>query len=78
MVLTGMVIYAFAWFLNLWWLWTFIEAFENSITVDPPFDSVITLLKNVIAMHPLFAMFGWLIWGYINSMRRDVRTYEQY
>lgn len=78
MVLVGMVIYAFAWFSQMWWLWSFIEAFEGAITLDPPWDVTVVILKNVLAFHPLFAMFGWLLWGFINSMRRDVRTYEQY
>jgi len=76
LVFIGIVVYAFVWFSQIWWLWLFIEAFEDAVTLDPAAQSVVEILKAVIAYHPLIAVFGWLLWGFLNSMRRDVRTYE--
>lgn len=78
LVLIAMVVYAFAWFSMMWFIWPFIDAFEAAVTLDPPFDTTVTIIKNAIAWNPVIALAGWIIYGYINSSRRGVRSYEEY
>lgn len=75
-VLIGLVIYAMMYFTFGRVAMEVILSIEASYTFPEPAASVVTVLKYVIALHPLFAMFGWLLWGYIQSSRRSVREYE--
>jgi len=76
-VFVAIVFYSFAWFVNITWVWQVITALDPYISNLPaPLDSVVTVIKYVLALHPLFALLGWLFWGFINSMRRDVRIWE--
>ena len=76
MVFMGIVIYSMFWFIFGMMLYNVTAAIESAYTFQSPADNTVTLIKNVIAWHPIIAMFGWLLWGILNSMRRDVRTYE--
>jgi len=78
MVFIAIVLYAFMWYINSWWIWKVIEAVESTFTFPAPLDSVTDVIKYVLYLHPLFAMAGWLLWGIRNSMKRDVRAYEMY
>jgi len=78
MVFVGICIYAMFWFMFGWAAFSVIEAVEAGYTFTGQASFVVELLKNVIAYHPLLAMVGWLLWGYINSQRRDERAYERY
>jgi hypothetical protein len=55
-----------------------ILAVEESYTFVSPWDATVVLIKNVIAYHPIIAMVGWLIWGFLNSARREPRAYAEY
>lgn len=76
MVLIGIVLYSMMWFVFGRVAFEVITAMEASYTFPSPAQDIVTLLKYIIAWHPLLAIFGWLLWGYINSSRRSVREYE--
>jgi len=76
LVFIGIIIYSLVWFVFGAVAMTYIEAISDSFSFDAPWSSVITLVTNVILWHPVIAMFGWILWGFLNSMRRDVRTWE--
>lgn len=76
MVFIGMVLYAFIWFVNIYWLMEVINCIENVFSFPPPFDNVVVLIKNLLVWHPIISLFGWILWGYLNSLHRDVRTFE--
>ena len=75
-VLIGIIVYCMAWYAMGYAALEIISAVEASVTVEPQWDSVITLLKAAVAWHPIISLAGWLAWGFVCSMRRDVRTYE--
>ena len=75
-VLIGIVIYCMAWYSMGYAIMEVIVATEASVTFEPPWNSVIPLLKIVVAWHPIISLAGWLAWGFACSMKRDVRTYE--
>lgn len=76
MVFLAIIVYASVWFMFGYMVMEIISAIEASYTFTSPLAETVTLLKYVIAWHPIIAMFGWILWGFLNSMRRDVRTYE--
>lgn len=77
MVLMGILLYTMMWFIFGRVVFEVILAMEGAFNFSiSPIDNIANLLKYVIAWHPLFAIFGWFLWGYLNSMRREVREYE--
>lgn len=76
LVFLAIIFYAMAWYVFGWVIMEYISAVEAAYTFQPPLDSVVSLIKNVIAWHPIIALLGWILWGFLNSMRRDIRTYE--
>lgn len=75
-VFIGIVLYAMTWYIFGWVIMEVVAAVEASYTFTGPLATVVTIIKYVIAFHPIMALFGWIIWGYINSSRRSVREYE--
>jgi hypothetical protein len=75
-VLLAIVTYAFAYYTIGSVALIFIDAVTNSINFPAPWDSILIIMKNVVYYHPLIALFGWILWGILNSMKRDVRTWE--
>ena len=78
LVLTAMCVYAVVWFVNLFWLWEVFDAIESAYTFTEPATTTITLIKTLVLYNPIIALFGWIIYGYVNSTRRDTRSYETY
>lgn len=76
MVFIAIVVYAMAWFTIGSVAMTFINACLNSFDFGSPWTAVVELIKNIILWHPIISLFGWILWGFLNSMRRDVRTWE--
>ena len=80
MVFLGIVIYAVAWFAlglaSMMIIDALVAAFSGMLTLSSDALQVISLLRWVILLHPIFAMFGWLLWGFLNSAKRDVSRYE--
>lgn len=76
MVFLGIVLYAIAWFTLGTAAMAVISAIEGSYTFAAPWSSVVDQIKKVILWHPIFAMIGWLLWGFLNSMKREVRTWQ--
>ena len=76
MVLLAIVFYAFAWYSFGGVALQVITALENALSLEAPFDTVSTFVKNVIYWHPVISLLGWLLWGFFNSLKRDVRYFE--
>lgn len=77
-VLMALVVYSIAWFTLGWAAMEVIDAVEASYTFEEPAANTVTLMKTVIAWHPIIVVFGWILYGYVNSQRRDPRIYEEY
>lgn len=75
-VMLAMVIYAIAWFTLGWAAMEVISTVENAYTFEEPASNTVDLFKTVFAWHPVIVIFGWILYGYVNSQRRDVRVYE--
>jgi len=54
----------------------FIEAVEASANFTGLLADISTVFKNVIAWHPFIALLGWLVWGFLNSLRKGKLQYE--
>lgn len=78
MVFIGIILYAMTWFMFGRIAMEVITAIESTYTFLPPWDSAVAVLKAVIAYHPIIAMIGWIIWGFLNSARREPRAYAEY
>lgn len=76
MVFIGIVFYAVAWFTFGIVALTVIDSITTAFSFEAPWDSVVEFCRNVVLLHPIFAMVGWLIWGFIDSMRKPVKTWE--
>lgn len=76
MVFLGMVLYAVAWFTLGTVCMAIIDAISNSFSFAAPWDSVVEFCRQMVLLHPIFAMVGWLIWGFIDSMRKPVKSWE--
>jgi len=75
-VFIAIVLYALVWFVCGYFIMEFIEAIEAAYTFQPPLDSTVDIVKSVVAWHPIIALFGWILWGFLNSLRRDVKSFE--
>lgn len=78
LVLTAMCVYAVAWFVNLYWLWEVFDAIESAYSFTGQAASTITIIKTLIVYNPIIALCGWILYGYVNSTRRDTRSYQEY
>lgn len=76
MVLMGIVIYSIAWFAVAPVTLTVMDTLTEHITVSNDVYNLVELIKQVILWHPILSIFGWLLWGYLNSMRRDIATWR--
>jgi hypothetical protein len=75
-VFIGLVLYAIFWYIFGMMAMQVMGAIDSYYTFLSPFDSTVDLIKKVLAWHPIIAMFGWLLWGILNSTRREPVTYE--
>jgi len=70
----AMILYSLIYFVFGRVIWEVILSMEAVFTYPEPMASSLNILKYVIALHPIFAIFGWLLYGFINSQRRGDRT----
>lgn len=77
MVLLAIIFYAIAWYAFGGVGLMVIAALEDSMTLASPFDTISDFVKNVIYLHPVISLLGWLLWGFYNSIRRDTTFYER-
>jgi len=75
-VMLGLILYAFFWFITGLVLMPIIDIVVASYNFPSSWTSVVTLIRNVILYHPIIAMFGFILWGILNSSRRDTPTWE--
>ncbi|MHA1408482.1 MAG: hypothetical protein ACTSSG_14040 [Candidatus Heimdallarchaeaceae archaeon] len=76
LVLIGMVLYSFAWYVFSIVAFSFIDAIVSSFNFGSQWNNITDLIKNLLYFHPVICLFGWILWGFLNSMRRDVREWE--
>lgn len=79
-VFLALVLYAFAFYVNAFWLFELIDALTTASPAlsGPEASAVLTVMRYCIRLHPLSAIVGWLLWGFLSSMRRDKLSYEQF
>jgi len=63
-----------------WWILapvalTIIDSITNNFNLGSPWDSLITIMKNVLYWFPLLLIFGVIIWAYNASKKPQVVTY---
>ena len=70
-------IYLVCWFaLSLFFL-PLVDLFTASHIIQPPWDSIMTLLKNIFLWSPAIAIFGWALFAILSSSRHDVETWSE-
>ncbi|RLC77523.1 MAG: hypothetical protein DRJ03_26710 [Chloroflexi bacterium] len=72
---TAIIVYSMAWFSMGWAVLEFMDSVESSYTFSSPADTTVTFIRTVIAWHPIFFIFGMLLWAFVNSQRREEVTY---
>jgi hypothetical protein len=73
--LLAIVLYSICWFSLGWPLYMVIDTVEASYTFPAQATNTINLMRLVIAWHPIFFIFGMLLWAFVNSQRREEVTY---
>ena len=76
MVAIALVIYSITWFALSPIVTLTLEALDDVYSFSGLQETAFDLISQVIYWNPLIAVFGWLLWGFMNSGRRDVRTWE--
>ncbi len=76
LVFLAMAIYAVVWYMLGSVALSVMQAVEASFSFDPPWDTVTAFLKYCIFLNPVIAMIGWIIWGMLNSAKRDRETWQ--
>jgi len=76
LVFLGMVLYTMVWFICGIFIMTFIDAITANFSFGQPWDSLVDLVTTIFLYHPVIALFGWIIYGILNSMRRDVEEWK--
>lgn len=77
LVFAGMAIYAIGWYTLGTVALAVIQAIENSFNFPPPWDSVTAFIKNCVYFHPIISLVGWMIWGFLQSTRKNAQSWEQ-
>ena len=70
MVGLAIVIYSICWFALSPVVTTVLTALESALTLTAEQQVVFDLITMALYWNPVLALFGWLIWGYLNSFRR--------
>jgi hypothetical protein len=71
-------IYSIAWFTLGWATFGIIDSVQASYDFPSQANQTITLIRTVIAWHPIFFILGMLLWAFVNSQRREDVTYPTY
>ena len=77
LVLLGLLVYMVCWFVMSLIFMPILDVFTTAYAISAPWDSIVTLLRNVFLWHPLFAIFGWILYGILNSSRKDIQTWAE-
>jgi len=76
LVMLGIVVYSISWFALSPIVTNTLDALDDAYEFSGVQEVTLDLVGQVIYWNPLIAIFGWLLWGFLNSARRDVRTWE--
>jgi hypothetical protein len=68
-------VYSILWFALGWATFSIIDIVVASYAFPAQAMLTITFMKLVIEWHPIFFIFGMLLWAYVNSQRREDVTY---
>ncbi len=75
-VFAGIVVYAMAWFILGSAAMSYIDAVTEQFTFGDQWNNIVDTIKQVILWHPIISLAGWILYGFINSMKRDVDTWR--
>lgn len=78
LVFLAMGMYAIAWFSVSMMVMPFIDALTSSYSFSDPWDTVVSTVRLLFLYHPIVALIGWILWGFINSVKRDVDRWRAY
>ncbi len=71
-VFLAMTIYAIGWFTCGIFVMKFIDAIISTYSFDSPWDTTVTAVRLFFLYHPIIAIIGWIVYGILNSIKRDV------
>jgi len=77
-VFIAMCVYAVAWFTAGMIVMPFIDALTSSYDFGSQWNQVVALIKTLFLWHPIIALVGWIIWGFLNSVKRDIDRWRAY
>lgn len=72
----AIVIYSIFWFIGGYVAISVIDAVTASYNFTGMAATTIRIIKNVLFWHPLFFMFGMLLWAFTNSRKREHVSWE--
>jgi len=73
--LASIVLYAIAYYSLVYPTLELIGIVEGMFTFDPQATVTLNLCKAVLNWHPIIFILGMLLWGFVNSARRETQTY---
>jgi len=72
-----MILYSITWYAVGLPFSMFNDAMQALYTFPAPWNTTITFMMLVFAWHPYIMLLGILGWAIVNSVRREMVTYEQ-
>jgi len=73
--LAGIVMYSIAYYSLVYPALELIGIVEGLVIFDAQASITLNLVKAVLNWHPIFFILGMLLWGFVNSARRETQTY---
>jgi len=73
--LAGIVMYSIAYYALVYPALMMIGIVEGLVVFDAQATVTLNLVRAVLNWHPIFFILGMLLWGFVNSARREVQTY---
>ena len=75
LVTLGLIVYLVCWVALSMFFIPLLDVFAASVSA--PYDSIVTLLRNIFLWSPAIAIFGWVLFGISSSSRKDVSTWSE-
>lgn len=66
----ALLAYSVAWFANMYWVFEMFAAIRQNASFDSTTNKAIDLVLTLLYYNPIFALFGWIVYGYVNSSRK--------
>lgn len=72
-IIVGLFVYSLIWFTTGWAFIEVADAVEDQYTFTGSASYAASFMRLMFEYHPILFLFGMILWGYINSQRRDPR-----